>query len=161
MHHRIMVHSERESTNEIARFRAIEPTIPAISIAALTEKQTPAQSLSGLFTDDGLPVSFEARFRSRLRMTVYTGQVSVIPRSRASGVSKGETNIGASWFTRQYEVLSGRRVPLCRRSLTASHSLGLLDGGAPHHEGFKRRWFGPKKSAAAFSNGPILTFASH
>jgi hypothetical protein len=40
--------------NEIARFRAIEPTIPAISNAAASEKQNPAQSLKGLFTDDQL-----------------------------------------------------------------------------------------------------------
>jgi len=52
MHHRIMVRGERESTNEIAGFGALKPPIPAISNAAATEKQTLAQSLRGLFTDD-------------------------------------------------------------------------------------------------------------
>ena len=51
------------------------------------------------------------------------------------GVSKDEADIGASWFSRQYEVLSGRRAIWFRRSLTASLSLGLLGQGAPHHEG--------------------------
>jgi hypothetical protein len=52
MHHRIMVHSERESKNEIARFGALKLPIPAISNASASEKQTPAQSLRALFTDD-------------------------------------------------------------------------------------------------------------
>ena len=49
-----MVRSERESTNEIARFGRFRLRIPAISSASESEKQTPAQSLSGLFTDDDL-----------------------------------------------------------------------------------------------------------
>jgi hypothetical protein len=52
MHHRIMVRSERESTNEIARFGLLKLQIPAISNALASEKQTPAQSLRALFTDD-------------------------------------------------------------------------------------------------------------
>src|SRR5215218_7515005 len=52
MHHRIMVRKERESKNEIARFGGLKPQIPAISNAAESEKQTLAQSLRGLFTDD-------------------------------------------------------------------------------------------------------------
>ena len=52
MHHRIMVRSERESTNQIARFGGLKLQIPAISNASAAEKQTPAQSLRGLFTDD-------------------------------------------------------------------------------------------------------------
>jgi hypothetical protein len=52
MHHRIMVRSERESTNEIARFGVLKLQILAISNAPASEKQTPAQSLRGLFTDD-------------------------------------------------------------------------------------------------------------
>jgi hypothetical protein len=52
MHHRIMVHRERESKNEIARFGLLKPPIPAISNASVSEKQTPAQSLRALFTDD-------------------------------------------------------------------------------------------------------------
>jgi hypothetical protein len=47
-----MVRSERESTNEIARFGLLKLQIPAISNASASEKQTPAQSLRGLFTDD-------------------------------------------------------------------------------------------------------------
>jgi hypothetical protein len=49
-----MVRSERESTNEIARFWVLKLPIPAISNASASEKQTPAQSLRGLFTDDSL-----------------------------------------------------------------------------------------------------------
>jgi hypothetical protein len=52
MHHRITVCSERESTNQIARFGGLTLSIPAISNAPVSEKQTPAQSLTGLFTDD-------------------------------------------------------------------------------------------------------------
>jgi hypothetical protein len=47
-----MVRSERESTNEIARFWVLKLPIPAISNASASEKQTPAQSLRALFTDD-------------------------------------------------------------------------------------------------------------
>ena len=54
MHHRIMVRSKGESTNEIARFGVLKLDIPAISNASASEKQTPAQSLRGLFTDDEL-----------------------------------------------------------------------------------------------------------
>src|SRR5437762_13928769 len=54
MHHRIMVHRERESKNEIARFGLLKPPIPAISNASVSEKQTPTQSLRTLFTDDYL-----------------------------------------------------------------------------------------------------------
>src|SRR6204780_428292 len=36
--------------NKIARFGALKPPIPAISNASVSEKQTPAQSLSALFT---------------------------------------------------------------------------------------------------------------
>src|SRR3981081_1645866 len=41
-----------QSKNEIAGFRGLKPPIPAISNAAKSEKQTPAQSLRALFTDD-------------------------------------------------------------------------------------------------------------
>src|SRR3981081_4371237 len=54
MHHRIMARKERESKNEIAGFRGLKPLIPAISNASASEKQTPAQSLRALFTDDCL-----------------------------------------------------------------------------------------------------------
>jgi hypothetical protein len=54
MHHRITVRSERESTNEIARFGVLKLPIPAISNASASEKQTSAQSLRDLFTDDNL-----------------------------------------------------------------------------------------------------------
>src|SRR3954453_3722740 len=54
MHHRIMVRRERESENKIARFGGLKPPIPAISNASASEKQTLAQSLRGLFTDDYL-----------------------------------------------------------------------------------------------------------
>ena len=47
-----MVRSERESKNKIARFGGLKPPIPAISNVSASEKQTPAQSLRGLFTDD-------------------------------------------------------------------------------------------------------------
>ena len=43
-----------QSTNEIARFGGLKLQIPAISNAPASEKQTPAQSLTGLFTDDHL-----------------------------------------------------------------------------------------------------------
>jgi hypothetical protein len=43
---------ERESTNETARFGVLKRQILAISNAPASEKQTPAQSLRGLFTDD-------------------------------------------------------------------------------------------------------------
>jgi hypothetical protein len=49
-----MVRRERESTNQIARFGTPKLPIPAISNASPAEKQTPAQSLRGLFTDDRL-----------------------------------------------------------------------------------------------------------
>lgn len=54
MHHRITVRKERESKNEIAGFGGLKPQIPAISNAVVSEKQTPAHSLRGLFTDDYL-----------------------------------------------------------------------------------------------------------
>jgi len=54
MHHRIMARSKRESTNEIARFGVLKRQILAISNAPASEKQTPAQSPRGLFTDDCL-----------------------------------------------------------------------------------------------------------
>jgi hypothetical protein len=57
-----MVRRERESTNQIARFGTPKLPIPAISNASPAEKQTPAQSLRGLFTDDYIPV-FLARAR--------------------------------------------------------------------------------------------------
>jgi hypothetical protein len=60
MHHRIMVRRERESTNQIARFGTPKLPIPAISNASPAEKQTPAQSLRGLFTDDELVNATEA-----------------------------------------------------------------------------------------------------
>jgi hypothetical protein len=49
-----MVRRERESENKTARFGGLKPPIPAISNASASEKQTPAQSLRGLFTDDWL-----------------------------------------------------------------------------------------------------------
>ena len=52
MHHRIMARSKRESTNEIAGFEGLKRPIPAISNAPESKKQTPAQSLRALFTDD-------------------------------------------------------------------------------------------------------------
>jgi hypothetical protein len=55
-----MVRRERESTNEIARFGVLKPAIPAISNAAAFEKQNPAQSLKGLFTDDSITFGLPA-----------------------------------------------------------------------------------------------------
>jgi hypothetical protein len=43
---------ERESKNEIAGFGVLNLPIPAISNAAASEKQNPAQSVRALFTDD-------------------------------------------------------------------------------------------------------------
>jgi hypothetical protein len=64
-----MVRSERESTNEIARFGGLKLPIPAISNAPESEKQTPAQSLRGLFTDDEIawvhPDEAVKQFRER------------------------------------------------------------------------------------------------
>jgi hypothetical protein len=45
---------ERESKNEIAGFGVLKLPILAISSAAASEKQNPAQSVRGLFTDDEL-----------------------------------------------------------------------------------------------------------
>jgi hypothetical protein len=53
-----MVRSERESTNEIARFEGLKRPIPAISNASASEKQAPAQSPRGLFTDDCVALLF-------------------------------------------------------------------------------------------------------
>jgi hypothetical protein len=47
-----MARSKRESTNEIAGFEGLKRPIPAISNAPESKKQTPAQSLRALFTDD-------------------------------------------------------------------------------------------------------------
>jgi hypothetical protein len=49
-----MARSKRESTNEIAGFEGLKRPIPAISNAPESKKQTPAQSLRALFTDDYL-----------------------------------------------------------------------------------------------------------
>jgi hypothetical protein len=49
-----MARSKRESTNEIAGFEGLKRPIPAISNAPESKKQTPAQSLRALFTDDEL-----------------------------------------------------------------------------------------------------------
>jgi hypothetical protein len=54
-----MIRSERESTNQIARFGGLKLPFPAISNASAAEKQNPAQSLRGLFTDDY--ISFKGR----------------------------------------------------------------------------------------------------
>src|SRR6266498_2559303 len=71
MHHRIMVRKERESKIEIAGFGGLKPQIPAISNAAESEKQTLAQSLRALFTDDAVGVFVVARMeRSEIRGTV-------------------------------------------------------------------------------------------
>ena len=58
-----MVRSQRESTNEIAKFGGLKLQIPAISNAPASEKQTPAQSLTGLFTDDYRGVKDGPSFR--------------------------------------------------------------------------------------------------
>jgi hypothetical protein len=76
MHHGIMVRSERESTNQIARFWGIKLPIPAISNAFPAGKQTPAQSLRGLFTDDFANVDaaekwFEENDPERLSMRFW------------------------------------------------------------------------------------------
>lgn len=55
MHHKIIVRGQRESTNEIAGFGGLNLPIPATSNAHLSEKQTPAQPLRALFTDDYKP----------------------------------------------------------------------------------------------------------
>src|SRR3954454_524303 len=55
MHHRIMVRRERESKSEIAGFGGFNLPFPAISNRLESEKETPAQSLRTLFTDDRLP----------------------------------------------------------------------------------------------------------
>jgi hypothetical protein len=53
-----MVRSERESTIEFAGFGGLYLPIPAISNRLESEKQTLAQSLRALFTDD-FPVTGE------------------------------------------------------------------------------------------------------
>jgi hypothetical protein len=54
MHHRIMGRRERESKSEIAGFGGFNLPFPAISNRLESEKETPAQSLRTLFTDDYL-----------------------------------------------------------------------------------------------------------
>jgi hypothetical protein len=54
MHHRIMGRRERESKSEIAGFGGFNLPFPAISNRLESEKETPAQSLRTLFTDDVL-----------------------------------------------------------------------------------------------------------
>src|SRR4051812_45845612 len=61
MHHRIMVRRERESKSEIAGFGGFNLPFPAISNRLESEKETPAQSLKTLFTDDFLPSGSTAR----------------------------------------------------------------------------------------------------
>src|SRR6202142_1101734 len=56
--------------NEIARFCGLKLPIPAISNASRSEKQTPAQSLRALFTDDLL--RWTDRFRTIPRRDVET-----------------------------------------------------------------------------------------
>src|SRR3954447_18444376 len=86
MHHRIMVRSERESTNEIARFWLLKLPIPAISNASPAEKQTPAQSLRGLFTDDVITDlrygNLDVRFQMQ-RNVVHRG-IAAWPTARSS-----------------------------------------------------------------------------
>jgi hypothetical protein len=52
MHHRIIARLKRESANEIAGFEALNLTFLAISNQPKSQKQTPVQSLRGLFTGD-------------------------------------------------------------------------------------------------------------
>src|SRR3954451_22934565 len=54
MHHRIMGRRERESKSEIAGFGGFNLPFPAISNRLESEKETPAQSLRTLFTDDAV-----------------------------------------------------------------------------------------------------------
>jgi hypothetical protein len=56
-----MARSKRESTNEIAGFEGLKRPIPAISNAPESKKQTPAQSLRALFTDDEVAILFTTR----------------------------------------------------------------------------------------------------
>src|SRR3954465_2435902 len=68
MHHRIMVRRERESKSEIAGFGGFNLPFPAISNRLESEKETPAQSLRTLFTDDyrrGLVARCDQGFRRR------------------------------------------------------------------------------------------------
>jgi hypothetical protein len=69
-----MIRSERESSNEIARFRGLKLPIPAISNAAAFEKQTPTQSLRDLFTDDFL--SENDRHLLKIVRSQATGRVT-------------------------------------------------------------------------------------
>src|SRR6202051_4737737 len=50
-----------QSTNEIARFGVLKLPIPAISNPSASGKQTPDQSLRGLFTEDKSAFSFLRR----------------------------------------------------------------------------------------------------
>ena len=65
MHHRIMVRRERESKSEIAGFGGFNLPFPAISNRLESEKETPAQSLRTLFTDDYLFRSVDDREMSQ------------------------------------------------------------------------------------------------
>jgi hypothetical protein len=68
-----MARKERESKNEIAGFRGLKPPIPAISNAAKSEKQTPAQSLRALFTDDKKFVRDKTSAPARASVLFSTG----------------------------------------------------------------------------------------
>jgi hypothetical protein len=60
-----MVRRERESKSEIAGFGGFNLPFPAISNRLESEKETPAQSLRTLFTDDYLPRKTKAPPRTR------------------------------------------------------------------------------------------------
>src|SRR5581483_10104200 len=64
---------------------------------------------------------------------------SLILRSRASGVSKVETNIWASWFSPRRKASSGDAIFYSAPFATASPSSACSGAGAAHHEGLTRR----------------------
>src|SRR3954471_8007057 len=79
MHHRIMVRRERESKSEIAGFGGFNLPFPAISNRLESEKETPAQSLRTLFTDDGIVRWHRSRPSSSSRLPLRHGRRLTLP----------------------------------------------------------------------------------
>jgi hypothetical protein len=104
MHHRIMVRSQRESKNEIARFGGLKPPSPAISNASADEKQNPDQRLGDLFTDDsGMLRGQGKRFRSPRRYRKVAPPCERYGSSPVGGIARGglfdrkqRSNVGAT-----------------------------------------------------------------
>src|SRR4051794_28235427 len=90
MHHRIMVRRERESKSEIAGFGGFNLPFPAISNRLESEKETPAQSLRTLFTDDEVGLIRRAAVKAR----VWTSAIVKVDVSADRGAGVGHAVVG-------------------------------------------------------------------